>query len=657
MKCYDSEPDKIIAREMRRDAQVDDDDFVEIILDTYHDHRSGFYFITNPHGSRRDAKLANEGRNYNSSWDGIWECKTQINDKGWFVEIAIPWKTLRFAEQDSSIWGVNVGRMIRRKNEHVFWQLIPRDLGYGGLFRLSEAGNLHGLSDLKMGGNLELKPYFMGGLERDEVTAFATDRLTDVGLDVKVSVTANLALDLTANPDFAQVEADREQVNLSRFSLYYPEKREFFLEGAEVFSFGSSGHRRFGGSDLELFYSRRIGLVSGQRARILGGMKLVGKIGEYHIGVMNMVTDQVTIEDEDELETIGSSNFSVIRFRRDILKRGSIGLMLLNKENLSNKNYNRTLGFDGYFPLNNYFTISGYLAATSDPEIGMTGQWLNIDKNVAGNLNFNYNSDRWRASLSYTDIGANFNPEMGFIRRLDYRLVNTSLTYSPRPQNASFIRQFSYGLSGRYREDHNNIMLDNEVQGSFGIRFQSSARLYVNVERSVEFIDEDWEVREGYVVPKGSYPGMDYSLRFTTDQSRRLAGGLRLNYGDYYTGRSLRVGVGSSITNIPRLRMDIDYNHNYVEMSEGSFHTNTVGLRAFYFFSTELYLKTYIQLNDDRLRYEDREKVVSNVLLRWIYSPGSNLYLVYNDSRLIGPGHDEIKNRTVILKTTFFWRQ
>jgi len=215
VKCYDSEPGKIIAREMRRDARVDDDDYFELILDTYHDSRNGFYFITNPNGSKRDAVLGNEGRNYNSSWDGIWHCKTVVNECGWFAEIAIPWKTLRFAEGDTDVWGINLARMIRRKNEHSFWQLIPRDYGWGGLFRVSEAGKLRGLHDLKMGGNLEFKPYFTGGVQRDLKTEFTNHTVSDIGLNTKVALTANLALDVTLNPDFAQVESDREQVNLT----------------------------------------------------------------------------------------------------------------------------------------------------------------------------------------------------------------------------------------------------------------------------------------------------------------------------------------------------------------------------------------------------------------------------------------------------------
>ncbi|NQT80005.1 MAG: carbohydrate binding family 9 domain-containing protein [Candidatus Aminicenantes bacterium] len=661
VKCYDSEADKIIAREMRRDAIVDDDDYFELVLDTYHDHRTAYYFITNPHGVKREAVLANEGRDYNPAWDGVWLCKAKITDDGWFVEIAIPWKTLRFEEQGSSVWGINFARMIRRNNEHVYWQLIPRDFGRGaGLFRLSEAGSLHGIADAKMGGNLELRPYFLGGMENDQNTNFTTDRLGDIGLDAKVALTANLALDLTLNTDFAQVEADQEQVNLTRFSLYYPEKREFFLEGAELFSFGGTGrgswHR--GGSDMDLYYSRRLGLVDGHEARILGGAKMVGKIGKYQVGIMNILTDDVTIQEEDETTKVNSTNFTVVRFRRDILQRGTIGIMFLNKEELHSSYFNRSLGFDGHLPLSLYFTISGYLAATFGPEETDDGQIINMNKqNLAGKLNLGYNSDLWQASASYQGVGAHFNPEIGFIRRTDFRLSSASIEYSPRPKESSVIRQFSYQLEGSYRSDHDNRMLDSAIEASFSIELQNSSRFSINIQRESEFIDYDWEVREGFLIPKGTHTGYMYSIGAESDKGRTIAGGIDIDYGSYYAGHQMRFSLNSTITCIRRLRMEMDYNHNYVDLPEGSFHTNTFGLRMIYFFSTELYLKAYVQWNDDKYYNAGKEKIVGDILLRWIYSPACNLYLVYNDGRLIGPENNEIINRTLMVKVTYFWRK
>jgi len=662
IKCYDSEPDKIIAREMRRDAVVDDDDYFEFVLDTYHDHRSAYYFIINAHGSKREAKMASEGRDYNPAWDGVWRCKSKITGGGWFVEIAIPWKTLRFEEEGSPSWGFNCARMIRRKNENVYWQLIPRAIGrHAGIFRLSEAGSLLGIAEAKMGGNLELMPYLLGGMENDATTNFTTDRMGDIGLDAEIALTANLGLELTLNTDFAQVEADQEQVNLSRFSLYYPEKREFFLEGAEVFAFGGGGGNpwRHDDSDMDLYYSRRLGLVDGYEARILGGAKMVGKIGKYQIGLMNILTDDVTLRDADFPATVNGANFTVVRLRRDILRRGTIGMMLLNKEVIRSPGDNRSFGVDGHFPLSHYFTISGYLAATFGPEkTGEGGQTIDQNKrNLAGKISFDYNSDLWRVSLSHMDIGARFNPEVGFIRRTDFRLSNASIEYAPRPKQSSVIRQFEYRLEGSYRSDHENQMLDNEVEASFSIKFQNSAELSFEVERQSEFIDFDWEVREGFLIPKGTYSGFMCHLNAESDKSRPIAGTIDIDYGNYYSGRQASLGLTGTITRIRRLRMELDYRHNDIRLPDGKFRTNTLGLRMFYFFSTDLYVKAYLQWNDDKFYNAGRERVISDILLRWIYSPACNLYVVYNDARLAGPGPDEIINRTLMLKVTYFWRK
>ncbi len=654
VKCYDREPQKIIAREMRRDALVDDDDYFELVLDTYHDHRSGFYFITNPNGVRRDARLANEGKQYNPSWDSVWKCRASVTDEGWFIEIAIPWKTLRFTAEDTTVWGVNFARMIRRKNEHVYWQLIPRDLGHIGLFRLSEAGDLYNLQNLEMGGNLEIKPYFMGGLENDETTGFSLNHIEDLGLDAKIALTANMSMDITMNTDFAQVEADQEQVNLTRFNLYYPEKREFFLEGAEIFSFGDDrSNWGRGSSSFDLFYSRRIGLVQGREARILGGTKTVGKIGPYQIGALHMITDQVTVDSKPN----PGAHFSVFRIRRDLLDRGSVGLMLLNKEEIRSGGYNRSFGFDAYLPLTSHFSISGYLAGTSDDLYGSvtgSGPWSN---HAAVNLGIFYNSDLWNMSLSYDDVGADFYPEMGFIRRINFRKTDASLSYSPRPENSSHIRQYSYSLSGEYRTDHENRLLDSEAGGSFSIHFQNSARVSIEIDREQEYIPYDWEVREGYLIPQGTYGGYTASTSLESDRGKDIAGEISFQYGTYYTGENAQVSLEANITRIPRMRMELNYNHNLVNLPEGGFHTNTYGIRAFYYFNTEIYFKAYLQLNDDKLLYAGQEKVVSNLMLRWLYSPGSNIYLVYNDGRMLGPSATEIINRTALLKITFFWRK
>ncbi|MBC7187100.1 MAG: carbohydrate binding family 9 domain-containing protein [Calditrichaeota bacterium] len=649
VKCYDTEPERLVAREMLRDTQLDDDDNFEIVIDSYRDRRSGFYFVVNPRGAMRDAVFSNEGRNFNPAWDGIWKCRTQVNHLGWFAEIAIPWKTLRFARQDTQVWGINFARTIRRKNEYTYWQLVPRDIGWVGLFRLSEAGTLRGLAGLRGGGTWDIKPYVVGGIERDVNTSFATVRRGDLGLDAKMLVTPNIVVDLTVNPDFAQVEADREQVNLTRFSLYFPEKREFFLEGGDVFSFGSG--RGPGGGNMELFYSRRIGLAGGSAIPIIGGAKLVGKIGNYQVGALNMVTRAKTLEDG---ELVPAANFSVLRVRRDLMSRASLGLLFTSKDELSTAAYGRSLGVDGFFPLSDYLTVSGWAAGEFGAGDGRG--YKALLRHTASELSVRYHSDLWSFGGGVQDVGAAFDPAMGFVRRRDFRRAQVSGEYSPRPRNATVIRQFSYRLGADWRTDHAGTLLDSGMDASFGVRFQNSAHLQLGVSREYEWLPEAWELRPGLVVPQGEYTGYEGFVEVTSDRGRSLSGSLDLHAGAYYTGRNVGLRAESEFTAIPQVKLALNYNHNYVSLDGGQFHTNTLGVRFFYFFSTELFFKAYVQWNDDRLNYGGKHRIVSNFLLRWIYSPGSDLYVVVNDGRLVGPGGQEITNRTVLLKATRFLR-
>ena len=669
IKCFDSEPSKIIAREMRRDADMDNDDHFQVVFDTYHDRRNGFYFKVNPNGCQRDATFGDEGQSYNSDWDGIWECGATVNKEGWFAEIAIPWKTLRFAELDSSTWGINFARSIRRKNEHVFWQLVARDAGRMGMFRLSQAGTLVGLSGMKAGGNLELEPYFLGGASRDASTEFKLNDANDVGMDAKIGLTSNMALNLTWNTDFAQVEADQEQINLTRFSLYFPEKREFFLDGAEVFNFGgqSISGRRGPGNGIRLFYSRRIGIEDGNQQPIIGGVKLIGKAGEYQIGMMNMMTEEITaLVDEDEDDDIDeeveklfpANNFTVARVRRHLFKRSSIGFMLLNKEQIHSNHYNRSTGMDANFPLTDRFSISGAFAATFGPDDIEDNIVTKMNsKNMAGNVEMSFNSDLWDLELSHSNIQDNFNAEMGYIRRTGIRNTEAEIEYSPRPIRWPAIRQFRYSLQGEYMTDHNNQLLESEFSGSFGIRFQNSAFLYMGLQREAEFIDEDWEVRPGFIIPTDMYRGWDSYLWLMTDESKNIAGRMRLIYGDYFTGNRILVGPELMLLNIDRFQAEVELNFNHITLPQGSFDARTLSCRLYYFFSTKLYIKAYLQWNDDRLENDGDRISLANLLLRWTYRPGSDFYVVYNDRRLFGASAGEIANRTLMFKATFFWRK
>jgi hypothetical protein len=661
IKCYDSSSPDIIANEMRRDAHIDSDDYFEIVFDTFHDQRNGYYFIINPNGVKRDATLGDEGISFNPNWDGIWDCQTQISDEGWFAEIAIPWKTLRFDSKRDSLWGINFARMIRRKNEHVFWQLISRDAGRSGLFRLSQAGDLYGLSNLQSGGTIEFLPYLLGGLSKDTEINSSFNQVKEVGLDATFAITSNMNLKLSWNTDFAQVESDQERVNLTRFSLYFPEKREFFLDGADIFNFGSVSRRRSGGvsGNINLFYSRSIGILEGHQQPIMGGMKLLGKIGSFQFGFLNMQTEdfEAIEEDEDTEEDVNvkyrGANYSVFRIKKDIFTRSSIGVMLLNKHHSNSQYYNRSGGIDAIFPLTDRFTISGNIAATTDlisKSIGIN------DRNLAGTFALDYKSDLWDFKVSHLSIQENFNAEMGFIRRTNIRKTSTELEYTPRPKSKTSIRQYKYEFQYEYLTNQRNRLLENGIRALFRIEFQNSSRVEIGFNHNSEYIDEEWEVRENLFIPVGTYRGWESYASVMTDESKDLSTRTFIGYGNYYTGNRLGIQPSFILKNFLKFRADIDLGYDHVKLPDGSFDIRTLGCRIYYFFSTNLYVKAYLQWKDDKKANDGNRIALSNILFRWIYKPGSNIYLVYNEGWNIGPFVSQMSNRSVFLKFNYFWR-
>ena len=654
IKCYDSEPDKIIRTELRRDERMDNDDNFELILDTYHDQRSGFYFIFNPYGNKRDAKLNEEGSNYNPEWDGIWKCKVTINQNGWFAEIAIPWKTLRFVEGEEIYFGANFGRTIRRKNEKLDWSHIPREVGGWSIFKLSYAGHLGPFKGLRMGGNLEFQPFAIGGMQRDTQTDFSLKKISDMGLDAKVNITSNLVADLTFNTDFAQVEADQERVNLTRFSLYFPEKRDFFLEGAEIFNAGNSGgfrHGRGGGGGPVIFYSRRIGIVEGQQIPLWGGAKITGKINKTTIGILNMQTRVTSfLDDENETVRIPSTNFSVFRFKQDIFSRSSFGLILTNNVLDKNIRNNQAFAFDSRLSFTPTLSLTTLLAGTH------TSDETNKD-NKAGNIGISWRTDRYRASFGYTDVEENFNPEMGYVRRDDIRRSSGSFSFSPRAEKFSSIRKFSYTLRGSYLTDHSNHLQDKDISFSYNIQFQSSARFNFRIEREYEYLSDTWEVRPGINIGQGKYEGYSFSTNYRSNEAQQLSFDINLSTSDYYGGNRYSLGGGFDWYGIKKLILNSNYRFNKIIFPYADFNTFTLSNRLIYAFSTEAFLKAYIQYNSDRLNYDGAVKWNINILFRYIYKPGSDFYIVYNQEQLVGNNNNELSNRTLMAKVVYFWRK
>jgi hypothetical protein len=669
ISCFDQSPKKIVANQMCRDADLDQNDFVGIILDTFHDHRNCFFFSTNPLGAQLDGLITDEGKNKNLDWDGIWDCATSKDSLGWYAEISIPFKTLRFEKKEKPIWGINFGRLIRRKNEFCFWTPMLRDYGMNSPFKVSMVGHLDGLENLKKTKNIQFSPYVLGKLERDYEEK-RTKGSADLGLDLKYGVTSNLILDFTFNTDFAQIEADQYQINLSRFSLFFPEKRDFFLEGAGVFHFGERIPPYGDPPQTILFFSRKIGLAEEEALPIFGGLKLSGKVGKSNIGFLNMQVKEKEIEDEGVYYIVPSTNFTAFRLKRDFLSQSNFGFIFLNKEeNITNtqmekiennpdtyfaedygKRYNRVLGFDGNFTFLKNLNLGGFVSKSFTPDLKR--------KDWASSVYAEWRNDLFSFDLSYTDIAPNFNSEMGFILRDDIRKSKLELGYSPRPK-ILFIRQSFFFVDGAYITDQTNLMLNRE--NSFGVfnLLENGGEIMFGVYESFERLKEEdeFDIREDKWVEVGDYKSKGFFSKMGTDRSRKFSLNLGFNGGDFYNGKILSFDLHPNFTPGPRLSFSFFWKYNKIKdlpiynsledrKERIEFDTHILGGRITYSFSTKLFYRGFVQWNTDD------EELSANLLLSYIYRPGSNFYLVYNEvwNTPSGAKKVEVKDRTVLFK-------
>ncbi len=637
-KCYDREPERIVARQMRNDADLENDDYIRILLDTYLDRRNAFAFQTNPLGARWDAQITDEGRNINRDWNCVWEVKAQITEEGWEAELQIPLNQLRFpAGGDISTWGVNFARVIRRKREDTYWSPILRDYGFGSraFYRISRAGDLVGLEYLTRRPRLEFRPYSLSGLQQTLTTPpVKGDRVLDFGLDVKYGLSADLIADVTINTDFAQVEADQERVNLTRFSLFFPEKRDFFLEGAGIFRVGQGDRPGRRTPDEQLFYSRRIGLYRGQEVPIIAGTKVTGNFAGLEIGLLNVLTDRFS---KDDIE-LPRTNFSVLRLRRPVMERSSVGMMIMSKDAIGESDYNRTFVADGVFAFGPATNISAWLAKTQTPGIG--------GRDWAGDFNFNYRSDRYTFRLNYTEVQKNFNAEMGFIRRKDIRRFNGEAGRGVRP-DWDWLRRLYTGVYIQYLTDGQNILETRDVGIRTFVQFESGHVLFSNPRIRYELLDFNWEIHPGIIIPMGIYKFVSYDFFFRTDASKPLSMRLGGNLGEFFSGSRYGGNLNLNYRPSPHFSLDLSYNGNVVNLPTGDFITNVLSTRITYTLNRDMFAKAYIQWNDSA------ELISLNFLYNWYYRPGSNIYLVYNHRWNAG---DKIStmDRALILKVTYW---
>ena len=641
-RLWDSQPERIVGNEMRRDNRnIFENDNFGVAFDTFYNQRTGFFFQTNPLGGLRDALVADEGQP-NYDWDSVWDVGSGRFENGWVTEIAIPFKTLRFEGTGEQVWAVNFRRRILWKNETSYLAEVPASYGGRGITMFSLAAPLVGIDPPGGYRNLEFKPYASTDLvtNTQSTPPISNDLGGDLGVDVKYGLTRSLIADFTYNTDFAQVEADEQQINLTRFSLFFPEKREFFLEGQGIFEFGGVGGGGFGGGGNSpiLFFSRRIGLEDGQTVPIRVGGRMTGRAGPYAIGLLNIQTE------DSNLAGTPSTNFSVVRLRRDILRRSNVGVIMTRRapsglDGASNEAY----GLDANMAFYQDVQLNGYYARSSTDTL--TGD----DESYRGE--FSYGGDRYGARFLHLKVGDDFNPEIGFVRRQAFRENSGSLRFSPRPESIDAIRQFRFELAVDHVANLDGLLESREQQGTFGVNFESGDNASINYTRTYEFLPEPFEIDDGIVLPVGGYGFNDVEAQYTLGPHRRISGDLSLLSGTFYTGDRTEAAFNGRIELSPQLSLEPRIAVNWVDLAEGEFTSRLYGTRVTFTLSPRMFTGALIQYNSSA------DALTTNVRFRWEYQPGSDFFVVYSDGRdTRSRGLPGLLNRGVVVKFTRLFR-
>ena len=643
-RCWETRPDRIIASEMRRDnVRIVRDDNFAWSFDTFYDRRNVVLFEVSAVGGRLDAQLTDESR-INLDWNPVYDVSVGRFDGGWIMEAALPFKSLRYRSAGPQVWGFQARRVNRWKNESSYLTALTAAQGLRGHFRASLAASLVGLEAPQVSRLFEIKPYVIGEATTSLTTSPPVTNSVkgDAGIDIKYGVTQGLTADLTYNPDFAQVEADEQQINLTRFNLFFPEKREFFLENQGTFSFGgvATSGRQAGASDTPvLFYSRRIGLNKGLEIPLEAGGRLTGRTGAFSLGALNIQAD------DDPVSGLPATNFTVLRAKRDILRRSNVGVMFTGRsQSQRGRGSNEAYGVDGVFGFYDDLTINTHWARTQTE--GLTGN----DTSYRGHLN--YAGDRYGLQLEHLLVGNDFNPEVGFVRRRDMRRNFGEFRFSPRPESIEAVRRFVSTGSFTYIENLNRVLETRETSASFAIEWDNSDILTIGATQTYEFLPQPFRIASDAVIPVGGYDFAHVSFGYNLGQQRRLSGNIIAEHGTFYSGHKTTLGVSRgrvSVTN--QFSLEPTYSVNWVDLAEGSFVANLVGSRVTYTVTPLMFASALVQYNSSV------NAVSANVRFRWEYQPGSELFIVLNEERDTTVRHfPGLLNRAFIVKFNRLFR-
>ena len=637
-RCWDSQPGREVLTEMRRDQNnITQNESFTVVFDTFLDRRSGFFFQTSPLGALRDQAIVDDVLNV--SWNTVWDARTGRFEGGWTLEMVIPFKSLRYPGSGPQVWGLNMRRVVKWKNEYSYLTAMPASYGTGmAIARMGSAGTLVGVETPRQSLNLELKPFAVSSVTTDNTTAqpFANDLKSDAGFDFKYGVTRSLIADVTVNTDFAQVEEDVQQVNLTRFSLFFPEKRDFFLEGQGIFAFGGIGSGNQTPGDVPvLFFSRRIGLNQGQAVPVIGGARLTGRAGQYSMGALNIETGAKASA------RAFATNFSALRLKRDILRRSNVGLIATHRSvGMSGDGRNTVVGVDGNLYLFTNVTANGYYARSDTTGVaGGTASYRGT---------FEYAGDRYGVTGEHLLIGERFDAQTGYVRRTDFRRTFAEARFSPRPGRRTLVRKYNFSGSLDYVTNAQRTEVQNkEVRGVFQTDFQSSDQFGLEYSRDYELVPRAFPIAPGVVVPAAGYAAQNVRARYSLGQQRLISGRLALLRGSFYDGTRTEASYNGRVGIVPQFAFEPTLSLNWVDLPFGRFAATLVSTRFVLTPTPRMGVSSLLQVNTST------HTVSSSIRLRWEYRPGSDLFVVYSDGRntLEGaaPG---LLNRSVAVKAT-----
>jgi len=619
--CYDSQPDRIIATQRARDADLEFDDSFTILLDTFHSHRNAFWFEMNPLGARFDSWITDEGGRTSPEWDERWEVVVAIGEEGWVAEVRIPFSVLRTPAAEEQVWGIDFRRNIKRKNEEVAWSNYRRDFTFE---QVSQAGHLVGLGQIPRGFTYRIKPYVLLGLSRSlpEFGGASTHNESDVGLeDFKYRLSPNLTLDLTVNPDFAETEVDDPQINVTRFPLFFPEKREFFLEDAGVFEFGPGGDV----PELRLFHSRRIGLTEdGEAVPILFGGRLTGKAGKFELGLLNAQT----LESDPDPRR----NYTVGRVKR-IFGRSFVGAMVTNLQSGGSSDYNRTAALDSELVFFDHLSVNSFLVHSWSPD-------LSEDTWAFRPAKITWESDFLNANIEHQAIQRNFEAEMGFVPRKDMKQTLGEISIHPRP-DSEWIRRTTLGAFMSYISNQAGELETRDQKMTFGVEWESGDRSMVDFGKNLESITQPFLLRGKFLILPGVYRNNQFEYRFRTFRGRRLSTFLRIRWEEFWGGDRFSTNFNPNFIISDKLSVRIEYDFDDISLPQGQLTTHLVNSTFRYNFSN-------VWLTTTTLQFDSSEDLYNlNFRLNYIYRPGDDVFLVFNRT-----SDNERTDWSVLLKVT-----